>query len=167
MKKTDTLILSVLQLCILLLVAHYQTIPGNIDADYYFMGGVRLAQGHGFTENYIWNYFNDPVSLPQPSHGYWLPLASIVTALGMWLTGTQSFAAGRIAFIILSVLIPPLTAISISHHLAPRPGYLLWLAFIILGILFTLSPRHRKLQHLHGPWRALFSEYGQPHAMSF
>ena len=51
MKKTDYIVLSVLQLIIILWVAHYQTIPGNIDADYYFMGGVRLAQGHGFTEN--------------------------------------------------------------------------------------------------------------------
>jgi len=120
-KKTDYMILSILQLCVILFVAHYQTIPGNIDADYYFMGGVRLAQGHGFTENYIWNYFNDPApaSLPQPSHGYWMPLASILTALGMWLTGSQSFAAGRLAFIVLSVLITPLTA-ALAYRMTSR-----------------------------------------------
>ena len=119
MKKTDYLILSVLQLCIILLVAHYQTIPGNIDADYYFMGGVRLTQGHGFTENYIWNYFNDPVALPQPSHSYWMPLASIITAVGMWLTGSQSFTSGRLAFIVLSVLITPLTA-ALAYRITSR-----------------------------------------------
>ena len=119
MKKTDYLILSVLQLFIILFVARYQTIPGNIDADYYFMGGVRLAQGHGFTENFIWNYFNDPASIPQPSHSYWMPLASILTALGMWLTGSQSFAAGRLAFIVLSVLVTPLTA-ALAYRLTSR-----------------------------------------------
>src|SRR5215813_13757021 len=105
MKKMDYAIITALQLIVILFVASHQTIPGNIDADYYFMGGVRLAQGQGFTENYIWNYFNDPVSLPQPSHAYWMPLASILTALGMWLTGNQTFAAGRLAFILLAVLI--------------------------------------------------------------
>ncbi|MEP6896188.1 MAG: hypothetical protein ABI986_11325 [Chloroflexota bacterium] len=119
MKKTDYIILSVLQLGIILLVAHYQTIPGNIDADYYFMGGVRLAQGHGFTENFIWNYFNNPVALPQSSHSYWMPLASILTALGMWLMHSQTFAAGRLAFIVLSVLVTPLTAV-LAYRLTAR-----------------------------------------------
>jgi len=118
-KKNDFIILSVLQLLIVLFVARYQTIPGNIDADYYFMGGVRLAQGHGFTENFIWNYFNDPVSLPQPSHSYWMPLASILTAIGMWLTGNQSFAAGRLVFILLAVFIAPLTA-ALAYRITSR-----------------------------------------------
>ncbi len=119
MKKTDYLILAILQLGIILFVAQYQTIPGNIDADYYFMGGVRLAQGHGFTENYIWNYFNDPVSLPQPSHSYWMPLASILTALGMWVTGNQTFASGRLAFILFAVLIAPLSA-ALAYRITAR-----------------------------------------------
>ncbi|MEP7135517.1 MAG: hypothetical protein ABI904_11350 [Chloroflexota bacterium] len=165
MKKTDYLILAILQLGIILFVAHYQSIPGNIDADYYFMGGVRLAQGHGFTENYIWNYFNDPVSLPQPSHSYWMPLASILTALGMWVTGNQAFASGRLAFILLAVLITPLTAalayrITSRRDLAIVSGllslfsgfYLPYLPvtenysiFMVLGALyFYLLPCHSK-----------------------
>src|ERR1051326_6407938 len=110
MKKIDYHILIALQLFVILWVAHYQTIPGNIDADYYYMGGLRLAQGHGFTENYIRNYFSEPKSLPQSSHAYWMPLASILTALGMWLTGHQTFASGRLVFLLLAILIPPLTA---------------------------------------------------------
>jgi hypothetical protein len=161
-KKTDYVVLSMLQLCILLFVAHYQTIPGNIDADYYFMGGVRLAQGHGFTENYIWNYFNDPVSIPQPSHSYWMPLASIIAALGMGLTGNQSFASGRLAFIVLSVFITPLTAalayrITSRRDLAIFSGllslfsgfYLPYLPvtenysiFMVLGALYFLNMDH-------------------------
>ena len=167
MKKTDYFILAVLQACIILFVARYQTIPGNIDADYYFMGGVRLAQGHGFTENYIWNYFNDPVSLPQPSHSYWLPLASILTALGMWVTGSQTFAAGRLAFIGLSLLIPPLTA-ALAHRLTARRDlalfagllalfsgfYLPYLPvtenysiFMVLGALYFLNMDHLTPRH--------------------
>ena len=119
MKKKDYLILSILQLCVILCVARYQTIPGNIDADYYFMGAVRLAQGHGFTENYIWNYFNDPTSIPQPSFSYWMPLASIFSVFGMWLTGSQSFFSGRLVFILLSILIPPLTA-ALAYHITAR-----------------------------------------------
>jgi hypothetical protein len=169
MKKFDYAILFIIQFCITLWLAHYQTIPGNIDADYYFMGGVRLAQGHGFTENYIWNYFSDPVSLPQPSHAYWMPLASILTALGMWLTGNQSFAAGRLAFILFVVLIPPLTA-SLSYRMTHRRDlailsgllalcsgfYLPYLpvtenysVFMVLGALYFLNlDRNNKYSYL-------------------
>ncbi len=169
MKKTDYFILTVIQLFVILWVAHYQTIPGNIDADYYYMGGLRLAQGHGFTENYIWNYFNDPQALPQPSHAYWMPLASILTALGMWLTGQQTFASGRLFFVLLAILIPPLTA-ALSYRIIPRRDlgilsgllaicsgfYLPYLPitenyslFMVLGALYFLSlGRDKKLSYL-------------------
>ena len=39
-----------------------------------------------------------------------MPLASIVSAIGMWLTGQPTYAAGRAAFILLSALVPLLTA---------------------------------------------------------
>ncbi len=91
-------------------VSRFQSLPGYMDADYYFSGGVQLAQGHGFTEPYLWNYLDDPVSLPHPSHTYWMPLASIVAALGMWITGQSTYAAGRLPFILLSSFVPLLTA---------------------------------------------------------
>src|ERR1044071_5600910 len=53
-------------------VSRFQSLPGYMDADYYFSGGVQLAEGHGFTEPYLWNYLDDPVSLPHPSHTYWM-----------------------------------------------------------------------------------------------
>src|SRR5574341_1391952 len=62
------------------IIAQYQTLPGYMDADYYFAGGIRLATGKGFTEPYIWNYIGDPQSLPIPSHTYWMPLASMISA---------------------------------------------------------------------------------------
>jgi len=91
-------------------VSRFQTLPGYMDADYYFAGGVQLANGHGFSEPYLWNYLDDPAGLPHPSHTYWMPLASIVSAFGMWTTGQSTYAAGRFPFILLSACVPLLTA---------------------------------------------------------
>ena len=110
-------------------VSRFQSLPGYMDADYYFSGGVQLANGHGFTEPYLWNYLDDPASLPHPSHTYWMPLASIVSALGMWLTGQSTYAAGRLPFILLSACVPLLTAalafsVSRQGRLAMVSGFL-------------------------------------------
>jgi hypothetical protein len=91
-------------------IAQYQTLPGYMDADYYFAGGIQLATGRGFSEPYIWNYLSDPRGLPTPSHTYWMPLASMISALGMWLTSQTTYAAGRFPFILLSACVPLLTA---------------------------------------------------------
>jgi len=91
-------------------VSQYQSLPGYMDADYYFAGGIQLATGKGFTEPYIWNYLSDPQGLPTPSHTYWMPLASIVSAIGMWLTSQTTYSAGRFPFILLSACVPLLTA---------------------------------------------------------
>lgn len=88
----------------------FQPIPGYLDSDYYYAGGIQLATGKGFTEPYLWNYLDDPQSLPHPSHNYWMPLASIVAALAMWLTGQITYAIARIPFILIAACIPPLTA---------------------------------------------------------
>ena len=103
-------ILLVIGLIVPLAVSRFQSLPGYMDADYYFAGGIQLAQGRGFTEPYLWNYLDDPQGLPHPSHTYWMPLASIVSALGMWLTGQTTYAAGRLPFILLSAGVPLLTA---------------------------------------------------------
>jgi hypothetical protein len=94
-----------------IVIAQYQPVPGYLDSDYYFAGGIQLVSGKGFTEPYLWNYLDGTTSLPHPSHGYWAPLASIVAALGMWLTGNITYASARIFFIMIAGLVPPLTAI--------------------------------------------------------
>lgn len=110
MTRRSYILLFLISLAVQFAVAYFQTIPGYLDADYYFTGGVQLAQGKGFTEPYIWNYLDDPQGLPHPSHSYWMPLASIVTALSLWVTGQQTYAAGRLIFILIAALVPPLTA---------------------------------------------------------
>ena len=103
-------ILFVLGLIVPLAVSRFQSLPGYMDADYYFAGGIQLAEGTGFTEPYLWNYLDNPKGLPHPSHTYWMPLASIVSALGMWISGQSTYAAGRLPFILLSACVPLLTA---------------------------------------------------------
>jgi hypothetical protein len=103
-------ILFVIGLIVPFAVSRFQSLPGYMDADYYFAGGIQLAEGRGFTEPYLWNYLDDPAGLPHASHTYWMPLASIVSALGMWLAGQSTYAAARLPFILLSACVPLLTA---------------------------------------------------------
>ena len=100
-------------------VALFQPSPGYMDADYYFAGGVRLAEGHGFSEMVLWNYLDNPISLPHGSHAYWMPLASILAALGMGLTRTVSLSAARLGFLLIAAFIPPLTAF-LSYSMTNR-----------------------------------------------
>ncbi len=110
MKRWQYAILFLAGLLVPFIVSRFQSVPGYMDADYYFAGGIQLAQGKGFTEPYLWNYLDDPQGLPHPSHTYWMPLASIVSALGMWLSGQTTYAAGRLPFILLAAFVPVLTA---------------------------------------------------------
>lgn len=146
-------------------ISRFQSLPGYMDADYYYAGGMQLATGKGFTEPYLWNYLDDPQSLPHPSHTYWMPLASIVSALGMWLAGNTGYEAGRLPFILLSACVPLLTAtlaFSLSRKtlLAMVSGFLSVFAlyyspfmpvpdnyaiFMLLGGTFLLlAPRNQK-----------------------
>ena len=87
-----------------------QSLPGYLDSDYYFVGGLQLVEGKGFTEPFLWNYLDDPAGLPHPSHTYWLPLSSILAALSMFVTGQHTYTAARLVFILITACIPPLTA---------------------------------------------------------
>lgn len=111
LQRRDFLILFALGLVLALGVSLVQRVPGYTDAEYYYSGGVRLFEGEGFTEMILWNYLDDPAGLPHPSHAYWMPLPSIVAAAGMVLFQSRSFFTGRFFFILISALIPPLTAL--------------------------------------------------------
>jgi len=158
-------ILFIIGLIVPLAIAQFQDLPGYMDADYYFAGGVELAKGNGFNEPYIWNYLDDPQGLPHPAHTYWMPLASIVSAIGMWLARATTYAAGRLPFILLSACVPLLTAtlafdVSRNRLLAMVSGLLsifsLYYApfmgvpdnyaiFMLLGGAFLLlAPRNQK-----------------------
>lgn len=81
--------------------------PTYFDAYYYASNGQRLAEGYGFSELVIWQYLDDPAGLPTPSHTYWMPLPSILAAIGYRLFGT--FRAAQIPFWLLAGLLPLLS----------------------------------------------------------
>src|SRR5512133_698105 len=119
MKRSELIFLFVFGLLFNIGIAWFQAAPGYMDADYYFAGGLRLAQGHGFTENYLWNYLDNPRTLPHPSHAYWFPLASILAAAGMFFTGQQTFVAARLGFVLVAALVPPVTAL-LAYKISTR-----------------------------------------------
>ncbi|HLF90170.1 MAG TPA: hypothetical protein VI451_14585 [Anaerolineales bacterium] len=110
MTRRRQFFLFILGFGVVFLTAMFQKTPGYMDADYYLLGGLQLAQGKGFTEPILWNYLDDPAGLPHPSHAYWMPLTSILTAISVWLTPFDGFAGGRVIFLILAGFIPPMTA---------------------------------------------------------
>jgi hypothetical protein len=110
MKNWEYLILFLLGLAVSLVVAGAQNSPGYMDAEYYYANGIQLATGKGMTEPFIWNYLDNPSGLPHPSFSYWMPLASLLAAAGMILTGETDFFSARLFFLPLAGLIPVLTA---------------------------------------------------------
>ncbi len=133
MQKWDYLWLFGLGLGVVIMVALLLPVPGYMDAEYYFAGGQQLAKGNGFVEQFLWNYLDDPTGLPHPSHAYWMPLASLLAALGMRLAGSDHFTSARLALLLLAGSIPPLTAF-LAWTLHRRRG-----AAILVGLLAMFS----------------------------
>jgi 4-amino-4-deoxy-L-arabinose transferase-like glycosyltransferase len=101
--------------------------PGTMDACYYYSGGLSLAQNRGLTEIFLWNYLDESTSLPHPSHLYWMPLPSILAALGMVLFHA-GFRASQIPFLFLATFFPLLVywlgkRISGSFRIAVVAGF--------------------------------------------
>ncbi|HJW91511.1 MAG TPA: hypothetical protein VJ436_12785, partial [Anaerolineales bacterium] len=101
--------------------AVFQAVPGYMDADYYYVTGQQLAQGRGFWEPFLWNYLDDPAGLPHSGNTYWMPLATILVATGMWLSGNASFSGARLGFLLAAALLPPMAA-ALSARLSGKRG---------------------------------------------
>ncbi|MCA9935479.1 MAG: hypothetical protein KC415_16200, partial [Anaerolineales bacterium] len=80
------------------------THPSYFDAYYYTDNAQRLADGHGFTQEFIWQYLDAPDEIPLPSFTYWMPLPAMIGALGYWLGGT--FRAAQVPFWLMAGLLP-------------------------------------------------------------
>ncbi len=94
------------------------TRPTYTDAFYHVNAASRLAQGDGFVDDYLWNYLDAPEGLPAPSHRYWMPLTSMLAALGMAAFGAPgSYAAAQAPFVLLAA-----GAAMVSFHLTRRLG---------------------------------------------
>ncbi len=105
---------------------------GYMDASYTVHVGENLARGRGFTEEVLWNYLDEPKSLPHPSNLYWMPLPAMLAAVSFLIFGV-SYHAAQIPFILLSV-IPPLVAFWLSRRIFLRDDYA-WTA----GLLTAFS----------------------------
>jgi hypothetical protein len=119
MKFRHYIILFLMGLAVIFIPAKIETVPGYMDAEYYYAGGLRLAGGHGFTELFLWNYLDNPAGLPHPSHAYWMPLASLLAAFGIKILGTTNFLGGQLGFLLIAACLPVLTA-ALSYSLNKR-----------------------------------------------
>ena len=110
MRRRDFLWLFLFSLAVRLAVAVFIRRPGYMDTAYYAAGAVRLAQGGGLSEPFLWNYLDDPVGLPHPGFLYWMPLPSLLAAPFAALF-PGSFLALQLPFALLSALLPLLSYI--------------------------------------------------------
>lgn len=83
--------------------------PGYTDAYYYAGVARRLAAGQGLTADFIWNFLEAApgAALPVASHRFWMPLATVLQAIGInVLPFVDSFRAAQAAEILVGLLIP-------------------------------------------------------------
>ena len=84
--------------------------PGYTDAYYYANVAQRLAAGRGLTADFIWNALEATGPLPVPSHRFWMPLATVLQAIGVKLLPfVDAFRAAQAAEIAVAILIPVVT----------------------------------------------------------
>jgi len=81
--------------------------PGYTDAYYYADVAKRLAAGQGLTADFIWSFIEAGGPLPVPSHRFWMPLATVVQAIGIKaLPFVDAFHAAQAVEILIACLIP-------------------------------------------------------------
>ncbi len=118
MRSLDRWLLFLAGLLLFGLVFLLEPAPGYMDADYYALNGVRIANG-SWDEPFLWHYLDDPAGVPHPAFSYWMPLPAWIASLGMALTPFLGDAAARLPFALLSACLPLLTA-SLGYALTRR-----------------------------------------------
>ncbi len=97
--------------------------PGYTDAYYYADVAKRLAAGQGLTADFIWNFLeaapgscvgciarSGEVLVDVPSHQFWMPLATVLQAIGIKLLPfVDAFHAAQSIEILLACAIPIVT----------------------------------------------------------
>lgn len=84
--------------------------PGYTDAYYYANVAKRVAAGQGLTADFIWNFLEASGPLPVPSHRFWMPLATVLQAIGIKLLPfLDAFRAAQAVEIVVACAIPVLT----------------------------------------------------------
>ena len=81
--------------------------PGYTDAYYYADVAKRLAAGQGLTADFIWSFLEASGPLPVPSHRFWMPLATVLQAIGIKsLPFLDAFHAAQTIEILIACCIP-------------------------------------------------------------
>ncbi len=128
MRRRDLLWLFLLALAVRLAVAAFIPRPGYMDTAYYAAGAVRLAQGGGLCELFLWNYLDDPAGLPHPGFLYWMPLPSLLAAPFAALF-PGSFLALQFPFALISALLP-LVSYAVAWQVAEKRRHA-WVAGLL------------------------------------
>ena len=110
MTRKDYAVLFLLSLIFITAAGYLQKSAGYMDAEYYAVTGRGLLSGKGFTQDFLWNYLDDPSGIPHPSNTYWMPLASIFSAICVPYKQGDQDASLWVLFIIISSFVPLLTA---------------------------------------------------------
>ena len=135
MTRQDYLRIGLLALIIGAVMAALIKNPGYTDAYYYFNAAQRLVTGKGLTDGAIWTYIGlpDTATLPIPSHLYWMPLTSLVSALPMLIAPT--FDVAQIIYVPLYAALV-LMAMWLGHRISGtrRVGWLAGLVMLFSGL---------------------------------
>jgi hypothetical protein len=126
--RRDVLLLLLLSLVIRLLGAALIGQPGYMDVAYYAAGAIRIAEGAGLSEPFLWNYLDDPAGIPHVGFLYWMPLPSLLSA-PFALLAPGSFLALQLPFALLSALLPSLAYV-IGWRATDR-RHVAWLAGLL------------------------------------
>lgn len=96
--------------------------PGLHDPVHYYNLGRRIAQGQGFTIDYVWHYSRLPNDTTH-AIDHWMPITGVAVAAGMGLAGKNPHAA--VAVFVLSGMLLPLLVFAWSKQLNQSDTYAL------------------------------------------
>ncbi len=165
MKIRDYFLLFFAGLIISILMLLIRPYTGYMDADYYFGTAREIATGHGFIQNFLWNYLDNPASIPHPAFTYWMPLSSIIATFGLWLLQTNDLLSSRIPFVIIFSFVPVITAMMTYRITSLRSSALVaGLLSVFCGyyLRFISEPDSFGLTMILGPMIILLSSTTPP-----
>ncbi|HEY6957883.1 MAG TPA: hypothetical protein VI814_03580 [Candidatus Limnocylindria bacterium] len=139
------LLVSLVFLVVRLATAMVVSQPGYTDSYYFTDVAVRLAHGQGLTADFLWSPIEggrDPLALALPvaSHLFWVPLPTVIAAIGIALFGSfiDTFRSAQLPFILIAAFLPALTHRA-ACVLGAEERYALGAA-IVVGLGGLLAP---------------------------
>jgi 4-amino-4-deoxy-L-arabinose transferase-like glycosyltransferase len=123
------------------------------DISFYYAVAKNLAAGRGFVIDYIWNFWNRPTGIPTFSNDWWMPLTSVLSALGMLIGGVSYVSAQTTMVVVTSVL--PLVVYLLGSELWQSRA--VGLVGALLATTFHLFMDQVSAPLSHGPYVVLAS----------